>query len=181
MKPAPAPPRSNMPLARRPPTPRPSQSRSQPRPASPSADLALRTSSMPPHPNSLLHPHYLPRLLLSRSHRGPPAMTRTVTPSPLRTTSESSRLLSSPPQSPPRRVSTRPFTLRTLRSPPDRSLISSRATPTSPLATYDPSLWVLSVPSTPATKDTVSRSATLKTKSPASYKNTTFSPSIQTT
>src|SRR5882757_8254340 len=39
------PPRSNTSPARRPPTPRPSQSQSRPKPASPSADLALRTSS----------------------------------------------------------------------------------------------------------------------------------------
>src|SRR5712671_748698 len=176
-----APLRPNTSPARRPPMPHPSQSRSQPTPASPSADLALRTSSMPPHPSSLLHPHYLPHLLLSRSHRGPPATTRTVTPSPLRITSELSRPLSSPPQSPLRRVSTRPFTLRTLHSPPDRSLTSSRATPTSPLATYDPSLWVSSAPSTPATRDTASKSATSRTKSPASSRSTTYSPSTPTT
>ena len=52
---------------------------------------------------------------------------------------------------------------------------------TSPLVTYDPSLWVLSVPSMPTTRDTASRSMTLKTRSPASFKNTTYSPLIRTT
>src|SRR5882672_10838174 len=91
------PPRSNTPLARRPPMPHPSLSRSQPRPASPSADSPLWKSSTPPHPSLLLHPHYLPHLLLSRSRCGPLATTRIASPSPLHITSESSRPPSLPP------------------------------------------------------------------------------------
>src|SRR5712671_3910129 len=110
-----APPRSNTFPARRPPPPHPSRSRSPPKPESPSADLVPQRSSTPPHPNSLLHPHYLPHLLLSRSHRGPIATSRTTLPSRPRTTIASNNPPNSLTKLPPRRVSTWPFTLRTLR------------------------------------------------------------------
>src|SRR5712675_3756237 len=171
MKPTPAPPRLNTLPARHPLTPHPSQSRSLLRLASLSVDLVPHKSSMPLHPNSLLHPYYLSHLLLSRSHHRPPATTRTTFPLPPHITSESSRPLSLLLKSPPRHISTQLFTLRTLRSPPNQSPASSRAMQTSPLATYDPSLWVSSAPSTPAMRDTESRSTTLKTKSLASSKN----------
>src|SRR5712672_693629 len=180
MKPTPAPPRLNMIPAHHPLTPHPSQSRSLLRLASLSVDLVPHKLSMPLHPNSLLHPHYLPHLLLSRSHHGLPATTRTTFPSPPHITSESSRPLSLLLKSPPRYISTQLFTLHTLRSPPDQSPASSRAMQTSPLATYNPSLWVSSVPLTPATRDTESRSATLKTKLLASSKNIISSLSIWT-
>src|SRR5712671_7832429 len=101
-----APPRSNTFPARRPPTPHPFRSQSLPKPESPSADSVPQKSSTPPRPNSLLHPHYLPHLLLSWSRRGPIAMTRTTPPPRPRTTTMLYNPPSLPLRSPPKRVST---------------------------------------------------------------------------
>jgi len=135
------PPRSHTSPARRPPTPHPFRSQSPPRPGSPSADLVPRRSFTPPRPNSLLHPHYLPHLLLSRSRRGPTATTRTTLPPHPRTTTALYNPPSSPPKSPPKHVSTWPFMLRTLRSPPGRLLTSSRAMPVTLLRALRARRW----------------------------------------